>query len=371
MRKPIHKILLLLSISILNSPCVNSENELSFEQLMLRGKDAAAKFAYEDAARWYSLALEQKPNDANVHYLLAMQYIGLEQLDDAEQSLLRAVELNPQFTSALTNLGILSHQFNNEFSRAETYYQRAIDSEPGAVDPRRLLGEMYLSLGKHKKALAVFQQLIKTAPASHSGYLGAGQALLRSGDADAAIHHLLDAARRAPKQPEPFRALAQALARVGKTDKAKEMRRRFQALQKAKINLADLKRQVRREPNNAQHWFHLGEELVKQKDADEAIKALESGLAIQPNALEARSLVGAMYLMNQQPQAALSHLDLAAKAQPHDANLQNQLGVCYLMTERYSQAAIHFERALALGGDNPGIEKNLDIALRKSRQTKP
>lgn len=349
----------------------HAQSRLTLDEMIGRARQAAAHYQYADAAQWYERAIEQSPIDAHLHYSLAMQYIGLERLTDAESSLLRSIELEPRLSSAHTNLAILYHQFQNDFSRAETYYRQAIDADPGAPDPRRLLGEMFLSLGKQDKAAAEFQALIQAAPASHFGYLGVGQSLLRSGETDAAIQHLLKAAKRAPNEPEPLRFLAQALAKAGKPEKAKEMRKRFQALQEAKVRLDDLQRLVRREPGNAQRWFELGKEHVKQKSADDAIQAFETGLELDPNAGNVHAMLGAMYLMKQQPQAALLHLEPAAKALTGDANAQNHLGVCYLMLEDYLRAVVQFEKALALGGANPGIQKNLEIAARKARQAKP
>ncbi|MDP8244406.1 MAG: tetratricopeptide repeat protein [Candidatus Hinthialibacter antarcticus] len=343
----------------------------SLDEIVARGRQAASQYHYEEAAKWYALALQQSPGDADLHFALAMQYIGLERIADAEQSLLRSVELDPQFALAHTNLGILYQQFQNDFTLAETYYRHAIHAGPKAPAARRLLGEMYLSMGKHNQALEEFQALIQAAPNSHFGYLGAAQSQLRNGETDAAIRNLLQAAKLAPKEPDPFRFLAQALAKKGDREKAKEIRARFQALHEAKIRLDDLQRLVRREPDNAQRWFAYGKEYVIQKDADEAIHAFEIGLKLDPGSDSVHALLGALYLMKQKPLEALDHLEPAAKALPNDVNAQNHLGVCYLMLNDYARAVTQFEKAITLGGANPGIQKNLDIAIRKAKQVKP
>ncbi|MBZ0256568.1 tetratricopeptide repeat protein, partial [bacterium] len=170
--------------------------------------------------------------------------------------------------------------------------------------------------------------------------------------------------------PDAFRFLAQAFAKAGEREKAKKMRERFQALQDAKVRLDDLQRLVRREPDNPQRWFACGREYVKQKNADEAIHAFEIGLELDPNDNAVHAMLGALYLLKEKPLEALDHLEPAAKALPNDANTQNQLGVCYLMLEDYPRAVEQFEKAIALGGANPGVQKNLEIASRKALQEK-
>lgn len=370
MRRLYYFLFFLACLTEINTLQTLAQEAKSFEEAVALGRHAATHYQYAEAVKWYELALKQAPNSADLRVALAMQYIGLEQLNQAEREFLHAIEINPRLISALNNLGILYQKFKNNFSLAETYYRQAIDAAPLDPTARKLLGEMFLSLGKDEQALDAFQALIQAAPNSPLGYLGAGQTQLRNGDARAAVGNLIQAAKLAPRDPDAYRFLAQAFAKTGERDKAKKMRARFQALQDAKVRLDDLKRLVRREPDNAQRWFACGREYVKHKDADEAIHAFEMGLELDPNDSAVHAMLGALYLLKEKPLEAFDHLEPAAKALPNDANTQNQLGVCYLMLEDYPRAVEQFEKAIALGGVNPGVQKNLEIASRKALQDK-
>ncbi|MBZ0256922.1 hypothetical protein K8I31_12725, partial [bacterium] len=60
----------------------------SVEECIARGRQAATHYQYAEAIKWYELALKQVPNDADLQVALAMQYIGLEQINQAEQALM-------------------------------------------------------------------------------------------------------------------------------------------------------------------------------------------------------------------------------------------------------------------------------------------
>jgi tetratricopeptide (TPR) repeat protein len=92
------------------------------------------------------------PDSARREYAEAQKLLGRPDVPGAVKRLERAVEIAPQFSAAWNNLGTIAYQ-TREYPRAEEFFRRALEAEPGAYEPLVNLGGVLLNLQRFKEAL--------------------------------------------------------------------------------------------------------------------------------------------------------------------------------------------------------------------------
>ena len=265
-------------------------------------------------------------------------------------------------------LGIHDQNFLQDLERAEKEYQAAIEADPNYARPRGLLGNLYLNLHRVEEAEKTFEALRERSPQLEEGYLGLGKVRLQQGRWEEAAAALRRAAELDADDPEPHRLLGQTLGRLGKREEAQNALKRYQELNRDADRMTQLQRVVRRNPTRGEGWFNLGREYLRRKQAENAIGALENGLAFAPAVVSMRTLLAALYLQKRQIAPARKHAEIAIEQDPNSADNYNTLGVCLLLEEHYREAVQAFQTAIELGKDVPGVRQNLELARKKQRE---
>lgn len=100
---------------------------------------------FEEAIGYYKKALQEgKPSD-QVYSNLGLAYWKLNLLAEAEENLLRALEINPRRVEPLANLGHLYYR-KKEYLKAINYFTNALDLIPHLIDVRLCLSKIYFLL---------------------------------------------------------------------------------------------------------------------------------------------------------------------------------------------------------------------------------
>jgi len=114
------------------------------------------------------------PARARSEYLKAQERLGKNDTAGAIAHLEKAVEIAPQFSAALNNLGTIAYQIRS-YAEAETYFRRALEQEPDAYSPLVNLGGTLLSGGKPLEALEFNQRAVKARPQDALAHAQLGQ----------------------------------------------------------------------------------------------------------------------------------------------------------------------------------------------------
>ncbi|MBL9105920.1 MAG: tetratricopeptide repeat protein [Myxococcales bacterium] len=146
---------------------------------MPRADEAEAdRSAYE----WFTLALEHErgwdgadPDDAN--FL------------DARQAYDRALDLDPEFAAAYTNLGALLAAVG-DLDGARDHFDQALRCDPDQAEAQSNLAALALRLGDHDTAIAGYRQLLRSVPDNLEAHYGLARALLAVGGKGQALAHL-------------------------------------------------------------------------------------------------------------------------------------------------------------------------------------
>lgn len=167
----------------------------------------------DDAERTLVRALERSPGHPQALEWLALAQAGQGRLADAVAGLQKLLVAHPDRIEAEYNLGrLLATQGRNV--EAETHLVRVVEKRPNLAAGWNSLGEVRAALGRPDEALVCWQRALEIDPTSARAYLSLSQALLAQGRRAEALRWLRHGARAAAR-PEPVVA-ALAAAEAGR-----------------------------------------------------------------------------------------------------------------------------------------------------------
>ena len=248
---------------------------------------------YLEALVWIQQAVAAEDDKAAYYLLQGEVYSALRQFSDAEASLRRAVELEPDLAGAHFQRAVLFLR-DNKYRRAATALERVAAVEPGNLRARLLLGNVYcLQLNLDSLALQQFTAVAEADPRYPAVQFGLGRLLFRRGRDREAVERFRSELEAHPEHAEARFHLAKALLRMGRTE---EVLDHLQALRGKKVDQAEL------------HFF-LAKTYHRLKHPAKAIEALLQGIDLKPDFPDAHYLLARLYLETGRPQDARKQMD--------------------------------------------------------------
>ncbi len=299
---------------------------------------------------------------------------------DASETVLReALSINPRYGPAKLELAGTLHA-KHEFRAANTLVKEVVDTSPGSLAARALLGDTHLELGQYDLAATIYEEIAQTErsapvvsrlariasdqgdndgavslarealdlserlalrPAAASFYwFQLGHLQFVAGDTDGALASLNEAREIAPDSPAALEKLALAHAGLGNNDVAASLYRELLAAGPA----ADL------------HGAYA-DVLLTLGNEDEAAQQNVIGMAlaletIDKNPAERRHLAG--FLMTRDPALALQ-LARDDIAERQDWGAYDTLAWALFNNGLHPEAQESIELALATGVNNSTV----------------
>ena len=179
---------------------------------------------YDDAIHWLRIALGLEPTNVDVLYSLGRCLYTQSDLLKAEAVFTRVLQLQPDHLKAEENLGLT---YNNE--NKPELAEKALRTAANWADQRRLqdewpyidLGSLLLDQKRTAEALPLLQKAIAINGASAIAHEKLGRALLGSGKPADAVRELEKAVELDPKNARPHFELGRAYREAGQADKAR------------------------------------------------------------------------------------------------------------------------------------------------------
>jgi tetratricopeptide (TPR) repeat protein len=140
-----------------------NEVSLNFEQIYKQALIFVGTAKWQDAFKWFQMALLKEPGSSETLYNLGLVCEHLDNLDLALEFYEKAIEFKPDFVFAHINRGILLHK-NLLFQRAIDSYDRALSVNPILVDAWLNRGNSLHSLGRYQEALYSYNQALEIQP---------------------------------------------------------------------------------------------------------------------------------------------------------------------------------------------------------------
>lgn len=338
---------------------------------------------YQQAAQWFSQAIQADPKDYASHFHLALAYSLLGKDADATAEYEKTLELKPGLYQAELNLGILLLRDKNA-SAAARHLDTAAQAKPKEFRARWYLGEALLASGEAAQAEPHYQAATEIDPRSAAAQLGLARAQAKLQKLPEAAEHYRQAAQLDASFNDALLELAGLYEQNHQPDEAVAIYQKF--------------------PENVGAQERLGELLIETKRFAEAIPYLEKAVARDPTPAN-RLALSTAYQMNKEPVKSLGQLEKAVAAEPASYDLHmrygrelrdarqflpaanqfaaaakikpdtkeawNELAGVLTIAEQYPQALAALDRVRALGQEIPGDYYLRAIILDKLREYKP
>jgi len=149
------------------------------------------------AIQYFQRALEIDPEHSIALQNLGSAYREKKDWVQAESALERALALNPEDPEANYSLGMVFAQ-QNDTDRAFQYLQKALAARPAYPEALNNLGILYLRTHRSAEAKQSFEHSIRVAPAYDQAYLNLAHVYAIEGDREKARAVLLDLLKQHP-----------------------------------------------------------------------------------------------------------------------------------------------------------------------------
>ena len=217
--------------------------------------------------------LQQHPQNAGLHFLLALGYFSLKDLDRAEAGVSKALTLDPGTPDAYTLMANIDLA-RGATGKAESDFRSAIAAQPRTVSNYVALGTQFERENRWEDARKLFEKAHEMEP--NSPYVSAELAFLyleHGGDVNVAVSLAQMAKQKMPESPMTADALGWAYYKLGSTDLA----------------IAQLKESTTKIPGNPVYQYHLGMAYLSARRMEVAERSLRTALKEDPNFPNAES----------------------------------------------------------------------------------
>jgi len=368
-----------------------AESDFSDDPRIVKAQALIEEKKYAKAENIYFSVLAKEPS-AQVHNWLGVLYLKQEDYHKAVVSFSNALKLNPRNYRARYNRALANTALNEDI-KAIKDYKKVIKSFDAHTKSHFNLGLLYYKQKLYDYAIAEFT---KTAS-------------LSSGDKKAKALYLLGKSYMrfspdtAKKAEEAFTSVIRlkpdhissrlALIKITYPKETENYEEQVQALQKLidlnpesllvyrtladvhhankNINqkLAVLEEALRHEPNNIDLQIETSVLLMKVNKTQDAISRLENVLTVEPENTKVYFLLGRLYYLQANYDAALSSYAKIHKLHPKGSpELWNNLGLLYTKMKQYEKAQEVYDKALVLRKDYPEANYNLGLLFVKTKK---
>lgn len=307
------------------------------------------RFHYIDAPQPELYDLSADPEEAT--NLAAQQTATLAVLKNKLQTLLRT---RPYAPVADSSSGLSPDALDKLRALGYVAYRSPVSADAlaaGLADPKTKLGEFNsileaedaLQAGNVKRAEDILSPVQQQDPKMYVIPFLLGETALRNQDWGRAAEQLQRCMNLNPSFDNAMTGLARALAKLERTDEAKNWLKKAAAIN----------------PSNYRAWYELGL-LEAESDPVAAQASYEKAITIQPNFAVGQRELGLLLLNQKSYAAAEPKFEKAIALGLNDAPLYNFLGICYNQTHQLQKSIFSHQAALKL--DPKLAEAHLNLA---------
>ena len=300
---------------------------------------AAKRPPEADAA--YTTSLKYK--SSNLGALLGRATIRIDnnKLDEANQDIDAAFKISRDHPFVHQLRGVVQYRQGN-FAAAETSFQTVLKTQPNYLPAILWLGLTNFAQGNYELAGKQFGRYAQSVPSVRvHALLGLVQA--KQGRAKEAAETLSVLRNVDVKDPQSLALLANAYASVGETDLAAKY----------------LGQAVEQSPEAANLRVALASTLSQKGDRAHAIEQLENAVHLDPAMVNADVLLIQNLIRDKQYDKALAAIEALERKQPKNPVVFNLRGAIYLVKNDVANARKSFEQALTLDATSAAAAMNL------------
>lgn len=317
----------------------------SSSQTVINNRDAALREA-EDHAR---TAVQQDAELQQAHYTLGRILQEEGKTADAYASYKQAATVDPTYSPAYSGLGLIDLK-ENRIAEATSNFQEAIKLNTANSTAHYGLGETYLQQGQVDQAIKELNISLYQFRNSAPVYFSLGKAYEAQGNTDAALKQYEHAVLIKPEMKEAYARMAALHVALGQ-----------QAEQKQNIvaALKEYRQASLIDPHLAQPYLRMADLRESRGDTELAIAELRSGLEVNPDNLILHQRLGDSLLKLDKYDDAIKAYQQSLRMQPDNrASLDGLTRAFYLKAQKETQSSFAFSN------DYETAEATLQQAIR-------
>jgi len=300
---------------------------------------------FEAALDRYLQAKSMRADWPEIHHNLGVLYRKMERKEDAKAEFRRAVEINPEYPSALCELGEIEAE-DGEFDEAEEHLVAAAKLTDFDSETEFHFGTMYHQKKNYPEAIKHFQRSVELNDAIPEVWNNLGNAQLENGDLDDA----LDSFSRALDLKPDF---AYAHNNLGKLQRSRGDR---------KLAEFHYRKALEIEPEFPVAASNLGALLVEGGNFQEGKDLLEQALEIEPSHTLYNGL-GLLFQAQNNQDKALEAFQDALEMEPENPEVLNNIAITYQSMGKNEKAATYFNKVLDVKPNQSEVYLNLGNLL--------
>jgi tetratricopeptide (TPR) repeat protein len=360
----------------------------------------------EQALEPFTKVAELLPSDVNSYLNLALVEISLRRFKEAEEHLKQAVATDPKSTSANLDLANF-YRLQNRVPEAQAALQAGIQNNPDApvlyVDWASMLSEE----GKSVEAEGVLASLRNQMPKSSEAAIAIGDYYIRKNDGQKALAEYRRGLSESVANLEIEKRIQELYLTSNQTEEATKLDgqlmsqapkdplvsvlhgRLLLALGKKQDAVIALQSTVKNSPNSSMAHYYLGLAHWQNENLGQANTELQEALKLSPGLplilrslvqlnlalnrssqaqayaqemvqrnpadMNARLLLGSIYLREGQSRAAEEQFLVANLLAPGQASVHVNLGQLNAAERKWPQAEKEFESAIKIDPSNPVV----------------
>ena len=225
-----------------------------------------------EAERLYQRILRADPDQSTALHLLGVITHQMGNSELAVDLIAKALVIAPDYADAHSNLALVLKD-QGRLDEALASYRKALAIKPDDVEVLNSLGALCQDLGKPDEAIASYGKALAVKPDDADAHNNLGNMFRVQGKLDQAVASYRKALAIAPDDADVLNNLGNALQDLGKRDEA----------------LASYHKAIAIDPRHAEAYSNLGAVFQDLGRLDEAITSYHRALAIKPEYARAHS----------------------------------------------------------------------------------
>lgn len=309
---------------------------------------------FEMAIESYNKVIEMDSTRDDAYYGLGMTYIRMRRYLDALPLLEKAVELNPDYKDAYFYIGS-AHQDAKNFDKAADAYEKFLETQPeNAWETYYKLGVCRTELEQFDNAIAAFQEALKEKPQDVRMIYDLAQAFEKSKQYEKAEENYIKISELTPEDPvRAYRAILMMYDKAKMTDKAIEIAKRISEM----------------DSNNFESFYNLGFMYQNAKKYNEAIEAYKKAIELNPSYEYAYSSIGYIYYNLQNYKRSIEYYKKLVEFIPDNPDYWYIIGVDYMQLKDFNSALEPLRKAVELRPDHAYALFNLGVTYLNLHDT--
>jgi tetratricopeptide (TPR) repeat protein len=276
------------------------------------------------------------------YIVLANPYWQEGMIPQAEKNALKAMKLGEK--TVLPHLMIGDILFTKgQYQQALSYYDRVLEVQPDNIVALLQTGDLYLQMGQPKQAEERYRKAFTTNPGIKSLQTKIAWSKAKGGDLQGALELNRQYMREAPHDPQAINACANTLVLANRLGEA----------------IDTVRRGIKKLPREWSLHYLLGDLYVLEKDFQAAKTSYAGALALNPGDMPTILNIGARYEENTSDGDTEKYYLEMRNKYPHDPLIANQLAWFYIERLDMPQKAKELVEFIMIARERPELKDTI------------